>query len=120
MRFNGDSSSIYDHTYINLTNTTVTGVSTAAGSDIGLVAPGSTAAASSFASWIVFIPQYAATTAHKAGSFTGGMAEATVGSNRHRSGSFRYRTTAAITAVSLSLASDNLDAGSTLRVYGIG
>lgn len=118
-RFNSDSGANYDYIYTQNSNTTVTGVSTAADSELDLVAPAATAAASSFASWDILVPAYADTTGHKSGTFVGGMAEATAGNTRTRAGAFRWRNTAAITSVTMTLGSDSLATGSSLRVYGM-
>lgn len=76
---------------------------------------------STFGSMVTaYVPNYAANTPHSITWESGATAGAVAGSSRiHRGWGF-YSVSAPITAVQLIVATDDWEAGSTLRVYGIG
>jgi hypothetical protein len=121
LRFNNDSGANYDDEFIQVSQATVVGSATAGSTSVNIIiVPGTSGAASSFGVWEIFIPQYAATVVHKTGSAIGGFADSTIANSRHRTCTFRWRSTAAINRVSI-VANDasNLITGTTLRVYGL-
>lgn len=117
--FNGDSSAIYDIEILTGNDATASSAATNAGTSLALRAPGSSVAANAFAAHSFWLPAYSQTTAHKAGVGHGGWAEATAANCRMTGYGFRYRTTTAISRITLTAGSGNLLTGSRLTVLAI-
>lgn len=120
LRFNGDSGANYDRAQMSSTaGAAPAGATAAGGTNIDPPVPGSSVGANTFASWMIWVPAYTQTTAHKMLSGTGGWAEATATNDVIASTTGKWRNTAAITQVSITAGSGNLVAGSRLTVYGL-
>ena len=122
LRFNGDSGSNYDWQYLNANGGSVAGGSTMAATSILL---GTTASATAPSGAVcvgnIQIPLYRGTTLRKQTTNQQGRIAGTGGSDIHyTSWTGQWRSTAAITSITLTLDSGNWDTGSTFDLYGIG
>jgi len=120
LRFNNDSSAIYDAQYIRGRNVTATVGVQAAGTGVSCVAPGDSVAATVFGGWCVLVPAYAQTVAQKTVMQYGGWAEDTAAEEEAGVRIGRWRNTAAISRVQLVSGSGNLRTGSRMTIYGLG
>jgi hypothetical protein len=119
LRFNGSSSAEYDYEYLQGGNTSLTAAEGRAQSSIlaGLV-PSDKSASDLFGPLTIWIPNYASTAGHKnilatSGADTGGngiLAFTSVGF---------WRSTSAITEITLLFSSDDVLAGSRVSLFGL-
>lgn len=118
--FNNDSGGNYDRTRLQTVNTTVTGATGLAQTSLAPTFAANTLGAGVFSTCRMFIPAYSATTAQKSGELTSGIADPTAANCLVEINSFNWRSTAAITRVSIA-SSDaaNLLAGSSMVIYGL-
>lgn len=119
LRFNGDSSAIYDYCRMRNDNTTFTGTSDVAQTGLVFRCPGDSVAAGSFGTTSVFIASYAQTTGQKSVEGTGGVLDASAANCSVVALSGRWRNTAAITRISITAGGGSFRAGTRLTVYGI-
>lgn len=119
--FNGDSGNNYDceQSNANASSPTATESSNAAASlNIGAVAPSN--ATGCTLSTTISLPWYSATTFHKTLVASGTLTLGTATTNYWlRSASGRWRSTAAINRITLTLAAGNFIAGTQWAMYGV-
>lgn len=121
LTFNGDTGSNYDRQLVNAAATTVTG-----GESLGQTSAviGTIAAASAPAGAIgmgtVQIPDYRGTTFRKMATNAAGRVAADSTGNVHVTNwTIQWRSTAAITSITLTLSAGNFVAGSKFTLYGL-
>jgi hypothetical protein len=122
MRFNNDSSAIYDSQFYGATGTVGTSGEVIGGTFgyIGFM-PANTAPANSFGPTVAFIPDYSSTLHHKtAQSLTGLRAGTSTGTQQLRSLGVHYRSTNAVTRIDLISNLGSFMAGTRATLYGIG
>lgn len=119
MRFNNDSGANYDYCRMRNDNTTFTGTSDVAQTGVILRAPGDNVQAGSFGSTSVFVPAYLDTTGQKTLEGTGGVLDSSAANCSVVSVSARWRSTAAITRISIIPGTGNFRAGSRMTIYGV-
>lgn len=120
LRFNGDSGANYDSQRISDLNVTVTGVLTAAATSIGLLAAGGLANAGEAGVTTIFIPGYTGTTYHKVVTGITSFLNNTAGNVVLRLQGMRWRSTAAITQLSLTRGGgSNISAGTRVQVFAM-
>ena len=121
LRFNNDGSSIYNHSFNQVVNATVSGSSTVADASVAEINTiGSSGTAGHFSTCEIVIPAYAQTTAHK--SLTGvgqSSIDDTAGNQIQRTLAGHWRSTAAITRIQILPNSGNFIAGSRFTLYGL-
>lgn len=118
--FNGDTGANYDRNTMQNLNTTVTGVSSLAQTSISDNVAGANAQAGAVTPIKVVIPGYSLTVFHKAFEWQSSVVEDTAADNRQRLVMGRWRSTVAITQITVTAGSGSLLAGSGVWVYGIG
>lgn len=122
IRFNGDTAGNYDWTYVRGSNAAASSANTEADTNgiYCFVAAASTATASVPGTFIIEIPFYAGTTFHKQAliSMYAQTSTAAAGPNRVVTGG-NWRSTSAITQVTVRLATGKWITGSTAILYGI-
>lgn len=119
LRYNGDSSAIYDRIAMRTINVTVTGATTLAGTSFAIRCPGDSNAANAFGVVRIFIPAYAQTTGHKIAEATATWLDTAAANSEIDATSGRWRSTAAINQISLASGSGNFRTGSRLTIYGL-
>lgn len=120
MLFNNDSGANYDSQVIRVINATVTGVAIDAGNTaLRMNAPGSSAVANTFGPITMDIPSYTQTVAHKVGNRATSQMDTSLANEKTEVGGFKWRSTAAISRVSITAGSGNLVAGTRMTVYGL-
>lgn len=117
--FNADGGANYDRQNVGATDTTVTGAASAASTAIVIQLMGASGAANTPQAFLGFIPNYAATVFHKTLGSMNGRAEATAANQQSRNEFWKWRSTAAITRITLVAGSGNLLAGSSMSIYGL-
>ena len=121
LRFNNDSSSIYDTQQLVGNNSSASAAAFSAASVAILgYTPAATATANYSSAGVVEIPGYALTTFFKAGTCQMGQDTNGAASNyRSDATAFFWRSTAAITRIDLLPQDDNFLAGSAAYLYGV-
>jgi hypothetical protein len=119
MRFNNDSTSIYDFsaTLVDISGDTYAQGGAQIWTKIGVL-PAATAPASYGGSARIEIPDYTNTTFHKQGLSIAGWATSTT-NLCHWAGWSRWRSTAAVTMVGVYAGSGSLLTGTRVNLYGI-
>jgi hypothetical protein len=119
VRLNNDSGANYDYTRTGVVNTTLSGATTLAATSWALVCAGDSVQAGS-ASFLTFvIPAYADTTFHKVAQQSEYISDSSAANNQLQTRGLRWRSTAAISRMSVAAGSGNLRAGSRMTVYGL-
>lgn len=121
LQFNGDTGANYDRQRLTANSTTVAATESLAGTnaDIGTMA-GSTATSNLCGSGEIIIYNYRDTTFHKTGTSTNFFRQDnTTGNTLLRSYGFGWRSTSAITSVTLLMTGGNYVAGSKFTLYGL-
>lgn len=121
MQFNGDVGSNYDRQFVNAVSTTVTANEVLAGTSTSFgVASGGTAAAGDVGVGEVTIADYRNTTFNKSGVAVFQYKTSNASGNFNvRQNAISWRSNAAITSITVSVASGNFVAGSKFSLYGI-
>ena len=121
LRFNNDSSSIYDTQQLVGNNSSASAAAFSAASVAILgYTPAATATANYASAGVIEIPGYALTTFFKHGTCqTGQDTNGAAANFRSDATSFVWRSTAAITRIDLLPQSDNFLAGSAVYLYGV-
>lgn len=121
LTFNADTGANYDVQFVNANDTTVNATAVAAGAqNYALYVPGSSAPSGSAGLCEIMIANYAGTTFHKSYSIVRGVSQGTAAANQyHTTGVGRWRNTAAITRVTLTIDTGNFIAGSVATLYGL-
>lgn len=121
VRFNGDTGANYDLQTFYVSNGTVAGTQTLAGTSLNMFAvDAATAPAGAAGAFVIDIPNYAGTTFHKqALAQTTDKRASDAGSFYAQQAIGFWRATAAITSISLAPGSGNFVAGSTVTLYGL-
>lgn len=122
IRFNGDTGANYDNQRFDAVQTG-TGVDDAFAATSGWLAqfPAATASATRPGSVDAVIPSYTDTTFHKQAISVGGEVNGTATNTTRWGGRFNnWRSTAAITSVTVLPLANNLLAGSSCTLYGVG
>lgn len=120
IRFNNDSGANYDMQNMQAQSTGLSAGISNAVTAITLVGTGSTATANYFGAGMIFVPSYRQTTAFKEAVLLGGQAEQVSGNTFIQAKVGTWRSTSAITRLSVTPAGGNLLAGSRLTIYGLG
>jgi hypothetical protein len=115
---NADGGANYDRVVISNTNATVSGSNVLAGTSWDMNMVGDSADAGACGVWQFTIPGYAQTTFFKNGSGLYSAPEDTAAENRNQARGMRWRSTAAITRITVTSGSGNLMTGSRLLIYG--
>lgn len=118
IRFNNDSSSLYDLQHVSGANAVASAAQTLIGSSWTFNVTGNSAEAGAVALVHATFPSYDQTTFHKQGVGINSVPDDTAANNRVRSLSLRYKSTTAVSSVSVTAGSGNLKAGSRLLVLG--
>ena len=119
--FNGDTGANYDRQVMNGAATTVTaGEALAATSAQAIVVSAASAASGNVGVGTIEILDYRGTTFHKGGTVTLGYKTSnSTGGFNVRTSTFAWRSTSAITSITLTLASGNFVTGSKFTLYGL-
>jgi hypothetical protein len=113
---NADTGAHYDAQVVIGNSTTVSGGFAGLAANWGIEVPGSTDEAGAVAVVRLTIPDYDNTTFHKQGEMVAGAPDPTAANNRVRLASLRWKSTAAITRLTVTGALGNLVAGSRLTI----
>jgi hypothetical protein len=116
--FNADSGANYDHQLVSGADVTASAAASLAQTSLSETIPADSAQAGSAGVITMAIPGYAQTTFHKTVAMTVNMSEDTAGDNRTRQVAARWRSTSAITRMTVTASAGNLRAGSRLLIYG--
>jgi hypothetical protein len=115
---NADSGANYDRQTGRANNVTLTAAASLAQTSWVLVAPGANQHAGAAGVIRMTLPGYAQTTFHKTAEATIALPDDTAANNYADFVSLRWRSTAAITQLTVAAGSGNLLAGSRLLIYG--
>ena len=114
--FNNDGTAIYDYMVAGGQNATPTAGNSIAGAAwLPAVCAGSNAAGS-FSAVTIIMPQYAATTGHKIANVISGLPDATAANMIEQTLQGRYRSTSAVSRITLTPSAGQWAAGSSLLV----
>lgn len=120
LTLNNDATANYDRVDVSANSGGVSGGAAAAESGVVLTGPGGSVGATTvFGAASVLIPCYRQTTADKLVLPIAGFADATTTDGIVQVRPTHWRSTAAITRITITPASGNLAAGSRLTVYGL-
>lgn len=114
--FNSDSGANYDRVYVTTTNASVTGNNSLAQTSFLIDAAGASRATSFFAETELVIPNYDGTVGFKAFHTVNGATDSTAANNIIIAQGGTWRSTTAITRITLTAASGNFVAGSRMTV----
>jgi hypothetical protein len=118
--YNGDSSAIYDYQTVGSSSGTASGSETLASAfgRWGAIPPSTATSNGGFG--VIDIPFYTGTAFHKMSNFSGGYSTGTATGNLHIDYFWnRWRSTAAITRITIALSAGNWITGSSCSLYGI-
>lgn len=119
LRFNNDSSSIYDTQQVNGSTTTAGAGQTFAGSGVDFSMPAASATASVFSGHVIFIPNYTSSSMNRTALIFGARKVGTSSGNLQvRIDMGHWRSTSTVDRITLLPAADNLLTGSRATVYG--
>lgn len=120
LTFNSDGSSIYDRQQDFTHNATQSAAESLAQTSIGLTVSAASAAAGNVGMGVIEIINYRDTNLHKSGLLTYGYKSSNASDGfGNLQVAWQYRSTSAITSITLALGSGNFDTGSKLSLYGI-
>jgi hypothetical protein len=118
VRVNNDSGANYDRSSFRNLNATVAGTNSLAQTSWVVDAFGASAQSGAFGALDFTLPGYAQTVTHKMGTMQNARVEDTAADAFNQVLGLRWRSTAAITRVSITAGSGNLLAGSAMWIYG--
>lgn len=114
--FNNDGTSIYDYMVAGGANATANaGNAIASAAWLPAVCAASDAAGA-FSAWTLIMPQYAATTGHKQANLISGLTDTTAANMIQQTIQGRYRSTTAVSRITLTPSAGSWAAGSSLVV----
>lgn len=119
VQVNNDSGSNYDLQRTTVSNTTVTGGITLAGSSWTFGVAGANAQTGSVSPILIVIPSYTQTTFHKNGLAWRSVLEDTAADGVYQSIAIRWRSTTAVSRLAVTAGSGNLLTGSRMSIYGL-
>lgn len=118
LTFNADTGNNYEQQILRGSNVTASASITTAQANIAVGIPGANAEAGAAAAIDIFIPAYDQTTFHKAGVLIAAIPDDTAANWRVDNRGFRWKSTAAITRITLTASVNNFLAGSRMIIFG--